>query len=211
MMRCGGRWWTAFVVGALSFGLPGQASAQAADMKQVMLRQGTPVLMELQETLSSRRSREGDRFRLRVSEPVRVEGIIVIPVGTSAVGEVTKVVKKGAFGRSGKLDTRLLYVQMGDERIPLTGRANDEGEGGTGATVAVAVVAGVFSAFVTGTSAELPVGSILTAYVATDQPMLVSAVAPTARAITVPDPSPMAVVPAATGAEAGTKAVEPPR
>jgi hypothetical protein len=166
--------------------------AFAQEAQQLMLRQGTPITMALQEGLSSKTTKVGQRFQLKTSDPVKVNGIVVIPVGTPGTGEVTKVVKKGAFGKSGKLETRLLYVRVGDESIALTGTSNEAGEGGTGATVAVAVIAGVFSAFVTGTSAEYPVGAIMTGFVATDQPMLAVA-APAPMVVPVSAPAPVAI------------------
>ena len=134
----------------------------------VTLRQGTPVYMLSQSELSSKTARVGDRFELRVAEDVIVEGQIVIPAGTRGVGEVSRAEKKGMFGKSGKLDTRVLYARMGNININLAGSANDEGKGGTAGVVAAAVFLLPLAPFITGTSAVLPPGTRMTGWVEND-------------------------------------------
>ncbi|MFN3286913.1 MAG: hypothetical protein ACK40H_00515 [Sphingomonadaceae bacterium] len=142
---------------------------------------------------------------MRVAEPVRVDGHVIVPAGTPAVGEVTRVERKGAFGKSGKLDVRVLHLDLGENRIRLTGTNSDEGAGGTAATVAVAVVAGIFSAFVTGKSAELPVGTQMVGYLESDTPVIVEA---------QPSAPPPIVIPAAAATPAQAAVApgsQPPR
>jgi hypothetical protein len=122
---------------------------------------------------------------MRVAELVRVDGHGIVPAGTQAVGEVTQVKRKGAFGNSGKLDVRVLHLDLGENRIRPTGTNSDLGAGGTGATVAVAVVAGLFSAFVTGKSAELPVGTQMLGYMEANTPVIVEAL-PSLSTISTP-------------------------
>jgi hypothetical protein len=149
-----------------------QQPAAVAVIQQVngrsVLRAGAPVIMKTREALNSKHTKVGHMFELEVVEPVVVGGYTVIPVGARAVGEVTRVVKKGAFGKSGKIDTELRYVMLGSDQVRISGRANDAGKGGTAGTVAVAVLAGVFSAFVTGQSADFPVGTSMTGYTMSD-------------------------------------------
>ncbi len=184
----------------------GPATSPAAPaLGRFTVRQGTEVRMTLEDALSSKSARVGQRFRMRVAEPVRVDGHVIVPAGTPAFGEVTRVERKGAFGKSGKLDVRVLHLDLGENRIRLTGTNSDEGEGGTAATVAVAVVAGIFSAFVTGKSAELPVGTAMVGYIESDTPVIVEA-RPSA-------PSPI-VIPAAAvrpADSAATVVSQPPR
>lgn len=97
----------------------------------------------------------------------------MIRQGSRAVGEIARLVPKGAFGKSGKLDIELLYVDTGDARIRLSGRAANRGESGTTNVVVTAVLAGAFSAFVTGRSADLPSGSPMVGFVDYDVPLLV--------------------------------------
>lgn len=160
--------------------------------------------MSLEEALSSKSVRVGQRFRMRVTEPVRVDGHVIVPAGTQVVGEVTRVERKGAFGRSGKLDVRVLHLDLGENRIRLTGSNSVEGEGGTAATVAVAVVAGLFAAFVTGKSAELPVGTQMLGYLESDMPVIVEALPSAPPPIVIPA---SAVTPAQTTQAPGSQPV----
>ncbi|MGS1018096.1 hypothetical protein [Allosphingosinicella humi] len=128
--------------------------------------------MKTLRELSSKHSRQGDRFDLVVSEDVLVNGHVVIPKGSRGIGEISRLEPKGAFGKSGKLETRLLYVAVGNTRIRLDGQAADRGKSGTGATVATAIFAGVAAAFVTGTSATIPSGSSMIGYTDRDLPIV---------------------------------------
>lgn len=157
---------------------------------QVMLQRGTEVKLKLAQPLNSKHTRTGERFNLEVAEPVTVGGRTVIPVGARAVGEVTNVVKKGAFGKSGKIDTQLTYVMLGDRQVRLDGKAHQAGSGGTAATVGVAIAAGVFSAFVTGKSADLPIGSPMSGFVADDVPIVLTGAAPAPVVVSGATPTP---------------------
>lgn len=169
----------------------------------VVLAQGTAINFRTMNTLSSKTTKLGERFELTVAEPVFVGDVMVVPSGARGVGEVTRVVKKGAFGRSGKLDTKLLYVTVGMQRVGLTGTSNKAGSGGTAGTVAVAVLAGVFSAFVTGKSAEYAPGTVMRAYVDGDTQF--------ASAVTVPSVAQVAAPVAAPAAPGLTTVATPPR
>lgn len=127
--------------------------------------------MKTLAALSSKTNRQGDRFELVLAEDVLVDGHVVIPKGAPGVGEITRLVPKGSFGKSGKLETRVLYVSVGNVRIRLDGQSADRGKSGTGATVVTAVLVGVAAALVTGTSAVIPQGSTLMGYVDRDLPL----------------------------------------
>lgn len=123
------------------------------------------VTVVLVDPLSSKTARVGDRFAIRAAEDVAVGPNVTVPAGTPGVGEVTKVVRKGAFGRSGKIEVRMLYLNASGRQISLSGLAGDRGRSGTLPTIAVAAVAGLLSGFVTGGSANIAAGSRLSAYV----------------------------------------------
>ena len=63
---------------------------------------GIDVKLVLDETLSSRSNVKGDLFRLKVAEPVMVDGAEAIAAGTVVIGEVTNAQTKSAFGVSGR-------------------------------------------------------------------------------------------------------------
>lgn len=182
------------IVGLVAPPVLAQGTAQAVavpaveNAAQLVLRQGTQVRFKTEQALTSKETKEGDRFELTSVEPVYVGSMLVIPAGSRAVGEVTRVVKKGGFGKSGKLDARVLYVLVGDTRIGMTGKANDQGASGTVGTVAAAVFLWPVMPFVTGKSAELPIGTSLTGFVENDIPLAVGAfVAP--KPLIVPAPA----------------------
>ena len=121
-----------------------------------VLKRGTEVVLETVRELNSNDAKVGDRFDLEVREDVKLNGRTVIPAGTRAVGEVTVAKKKGMWGKSGKLETQLLYIEFGDDRIRISGASGDHGKTGTAGVVASLAVVPVAGFFVTGTSAVIP-------------------------------------------------------
>ena len=121
-----------------------------------VLPANTEVLVRMNEDLSGKSAKVGTPFYLTVSQDVIHNNMIVIPRGSRARGEVTWATGKGAFGKSGKMEVEIQYLEIGGRRIPLEGKFRQEGEGNTVATIATAVMVGVFSAFVTGRSALIP-------------------------------------------------------
>jgi hypothetical protein len=154
---------------ALLAGAPFGAWAQAASGP--VLRQGTPVPMKTLAPLSSKRARQGQRFDLEVVDEVRVDGMLVIPKGAHGVGEVSRVVTKGVMGKPGKLEVRVLYVEVGGSRIRLDGRARDKGESGAAPVLLAAPLIGLNAAFFSGKSAVLPAGSAIEGVVFQDLPL----------------------------------------
>ena len=139
-----------------------------------ILRVGTEVPLRLEQELTTqgKQLRVGDRFHLTTSEPVLVNGVNVIPVGTPAVGEITEVRNKGMWGKSGRLTARILYMSVGGRQIRLNGNFNDKGvAGGVGAVAVSALVFLPAGFFMTGTSARIPAGTTIKAFVDEDVPL----------------------------------------
>jgi hypothetical protein len=136
-----------------------------------VLRAGTVVPMRTLETLNSKTVRQGQRFALNVSADVVVDGLVVIPRGARGTGEIARVVSRGMFGKPGKLEVRMLFVEAGGARIRLDGRAAERGKAKTGVVVAGAVLIGVSAGFVKGKSAEIPAGTEVAGYVYADLPL----------------------------------------
>jgi len=167
-----------------------------------VLRVGTEVPLRLTQELTTKgkQLRVGDRFHLETSEPVLVQGVNVIPVGSPAVGEITDVRNKGMWGKSGHLAARVLYVTVNGRQIRLSGAFDDKGvAGGVGAVAVSAIVFLPAGFFMTGTSARVPAGTIVKSFVDEDVPlaMPVAAMAPMqvgvpAAPMTVPGATPAA-------------------
>lgn len=178
-----------------------------------MLRAGSPVVLRLMEEITTKKkaARVGQRFMLEVAEPVLVNGVTVIPSGTPAWGEITTVRNKGMWGKSGKLDARVLYLRIGGRQIRMTGTFDDKGVTGTGGVVASVLLVPVVGFFVTGTSAVLPKGGTVGGFIDEDvelafanasmAPLQVPAAAP---AMSVPVATPGPAAPAAPPAEIST-------
>lgn len=132
------------------------AAAQPANT--LTLPANTPITVRMNEELSTRRNEEGDTFYMSVVGDVVHNGYVIIPAGTRAVGTITWLTGRGAFGKSGKMEISITAVEIGNARVPVVGNFRQEGEGNTVATVGAVVVAGVFGAFVTGHSGVIPAG-----------------------------------------------------
>jgi len=162
-----------------------------------VLRVGTEVPLQLSEELTTqgKKLRVGYRFHLQTSEPVLVNGVNVIPVGSPAVGEITDVRNKGMWGKSGHLGARLLYVTVNGRQIRLSGAFDDKGvAGGVGAVAVSAIVFLPAGFFMTGTSARVPAGSIIKGFVDEDVPLAMPVVAPAPLQVAAP-PAPLQVQP----------------
>jgi hypothetical protein len=180
-----------------------------------ILRSGTEVHLVTRTELTSQTSRVGERFQLEVTDPVTVNGQVVIPQGAIATGEVTRVQHRGMWGRRGILETRLIAVRVGDRNIRLTGAAGDRGHAGTAGVVAAVVVIPVVGFFVTGTSAVIPPRTPTVAYLDEDVPVVFAGpvtpaplVVPAAQPVASPAPT-VAATPAVARTTPAAGAVAP--
>ena len=150
------------------------AAIAAPAMTSATLHVGTEVPLRLSQELTTKgkQLRVGDRFHLETSEPVLVQGVNVIPVGSPAVGEITDVRNKGMWGKSGHLAARILYVTVNGRQIRLSGAFDDKGvAGGVGAVAVSAIVFAPAGFFMTGTSAKVPAGTIIKSFTDEDVPL----------------------------------------
>ena len=138
----------------------------AAAPGAAVLRAGTSVPLRTITSLTTegKKLAVGYRFELETVEPVKVNGAVVIPAGSRAMGEVTQVRNKGMWGKSGGISARLLYVSVDGHQLRLSGSMDDKGVTGTAGVVAAVVFVPVVGFFVTGTSAKIPIGSNVTGY-----------------------------------------------
>lgn len=180
---------------------PAKAPVQVAapPASNAMLRRGVEVPLRLLDELTTKdkRLRVGQRVRLETSEPIAVQGITVIPVGTPAQGEITNVRNKGMWGKSGRFYARVLYLELNGRRIRLDGTFDDKGHAGgalAGTVSAIAFLPAGF--FMTGTSAHLSAGASVTGYIDEDVPLNLPA-APPSAVLTVAAPAAPVVVPVA--------------
>jgi hypothetical protein len=147
---------------------PVEAQASAApEAGLLVLNSGVPITLAVSQEVNSSTHHAGDVFALTVLNDVRIGDTIVIPRGTPAQGEVTWRTGKGAFGKSGKLEFSLRYIDLGGQHIPVSGDFRQEGEGNTVGTGVAILAAGVIGGLiVTGHRARVPVGRELMSQVA---------------------------------------------
>lgn len=136
-------------------------ASEVAVSSPVVLQAGTVIPLVLRQQLSTKINAKGDLFEMSVAEDVRVNDRIVIPAGTRAVGELTRCEPKGAFGRSGKIEARALYVVFGDRALRTTGAISARGKGAPAETVLTTIAAGTLAFVVTGRSATIETGTPL--------------------------------------------------
>ncbi|HYC95549.1 MAG TPA: hypothetical protein VEB39_07615 [Sphingomicrobium sp.] len=179
---------------------PQPAPVQPLPASNAILRVGTAVPVRLLEELTTKgkKLRVGHRFHMETSEPVMVQGVVVIPVGSPAVGEITDVRNKGMWGKSGHLGARLLYVTVNGRQIRLSGAFDDKGvAGGVGAVAVSAIVFLPAGFFMTGTSARVPSGTIIKGFVDEDVPLAMHTAMPPPLAVGVaPTAAPQPSAPA---------------
>jgi hypothetical protein len=115
---------------------------------------------------------------METSEPIMVQGVVAIPVGSPVVGEIIDVRNKGMWGKSGHLGARILYVTVNGRQIRMSGAFDDKGvAGGIGAVAVSTLIFLPAGFFMTGTSARVPVGTIVKAFLDEDVPLAIQAAA----------------------------------
>ncbi len=127
------------------------------------LQVGTPIPLVIKDHLSTKTNARGDLIHMEVAADISAGGQVVIPKGSAAIGEITRCETKGAFGKSGKLEARALYVTLGDRTVRISGALSARGRSGTTETVLTGIAAGLFAFAVTGKSAEVQPGTIVQA------------------------------------------------
>ena len=137
------------------------------------LLDGTPVKLRLAQTISSADAKTGQEVPFEVVEEVRLNDIVVLAKGATAIATVTNAEPKKRMGRGGKLDMSISYARLVDgEKLAL--RAVKEGKGGshtgamTGAMVATSLIvwpAAPFFLFMKGKDISIPAGTEITSFI----------------------------------------------
>jgi LssY C-terminus len=98
----------------------------------LIIAEGTPVKLRLNQTISSKEARIGDRLKFFVTSDLTVDGLTVIPAGSAASGTVIGVKGKRFLGIGGHVIFKLDSVELGSgERIGLTARKEIKGRSHT--------------------------------------------------------------------------------
>jgi hypothetical protein len=82
---------------------------------EITLRNGTPIHLKLGKTISSATAHIGDIVDFTVVEEVLVDGLSVIPAGSTAIGLVSEAETKKRMGHGGKLAFSVNFVHLKDD------------------------------------------------------------------------------------------------
>lgn len=135
------------------------------------LAAGTVIDLEVGEPLDSATQQRGNHFLLRVASPVLVDDRVVIPAGTSVVGEIVHADHAHGGGQPGELILAARTVELGAQRVPLRGfRLGQPTTGGdtTQAAMAASFALGPFAQFIHGHEIHIPIHARGTAKLAQD-------------------------------------------
>ena len=144
------------------------ATPSLALADQIKVPEGTEFPLRIEDSLSSKTAHDGDRFTVTLTDDVKLPDGMVLKAGYRGVGEVVHAEKSGMLGKTGKLDLRVSYLKVGEQRIRLRGSKGAEGKHNTGAQVVTVVLVGVFAAFIKGHNIDIPKGATFSAFVDQD-------------------------------------------
>jgi hypothetical protein len=140
----------------------------AAHAQTIKVPEGTELVISIEEKLSSDANHEGDRFSISLDDDVKLPDGTVLRAGYRGVGEVVEARDNGALGKNGKLNVRLVYLKVGDDRIKLRATKGAKGDTRVGATVATVILFWPAAPFIKGKDVSIKKGTIMTAYVDQD-------------------------------------------
>jgi hypothetical protein len=98
---------------------PAEAAAAAPATGCCTVPARTPVSIEILDTINSKANHNGDRFAFRLAAPLTIDGRVVIPAGTTGVGEVVHAERARFGGRAGELILAARYLDHAGTRIAL--------------------------------------------------------------------------------------------
>jgi hypothetical protein len=140
------------------------------------IHDGTPIKLRLAENVSSADAHAGQEIPFECVDELQVDGVVVLPKGSAAMGTITEAEPKRSMGRAGKLDMTISYARLKDnEKVAL--RATKEAKGGShtgamaGAMVATSLIiwpAAPIFLFMKGKDITIPQGTEITAFVEGD-------------------------------------------
>lgn len=138
--------------------------ASTSALAEIKVPEGTEFAIRLEEAVASSTATEGDRFTISLEDDVKLPDGTVLRAGYRGVGEVVEARDNGMLGKNGKLNVRLVYLKIGEERIRLRANKGMKGETRVGATVATVILFWPAAPFIKGKDVALKKGTMMTAY-----------------------------------------------
>lgn len=148
---------------------PPVASATAALAPPVRIPAGTRVYIAIVDSISTTTIKRGDRFNIRLTDPLVFQGQTVVAAGALGVGEVIDAAPGGMLGRPAKLLLAARYLSVKGVRIPLRSmQLGGSGQDETNTVLALSIAVGPLAGFIRGGEIEIPAGTGARAKLATD-------------------------------------------
>ena len=141
---------------------------QVESESTIVLPRDTPVHLMVLNEVSTKKHEVGHVFRLRVNQPIVIDGRELIPVGATAWGELTDADKSGNVGKSGTLAARLTHLEHNGVRVPIEGETTATGKSGKGETLLGVLAMGPLGLFAKGDNARIKAGEKMVAFVSED-------------------------------------------
>ena len=143
----------------------------------------TPVFVRIDEELSSKKSKPGQRFAILIAEDVHIDGRVVIPAGSAGEGEVVHAARSSLGGKPGELILAARFVKVGDVDVPLRSMLlGGAGKDRANESLAASFVYGV-GFFVVGGAVIVPRDTLASAKTAVEIELPVQLAAPGAPAV----------------------------
>ena len=87
--------------------------------KIITLRAGTPIPIEIVNSVRASNLDRGSRVAFRVSRDVVVDGVTILPYGTPVTGVVYKASRSSVFGTKGKLGIKIENVYTNNSSLKI--------------------------------------------------------------------------------------------
>ncbi|MGH8109681.1 MAG: hypothetical protein ACREO1_13315 [Arenimonas sp.] len=128
----------------------------------------TPIRFTLDTAISSKTAVIGSQFQLKVSEDLVINGVVVIPAGTPATGEIIHAQKSSVFGKAGELLLAIRYIDLHGQKIRMRSFQPYQGKDATNVAMGASFAIGMFAAFIHGGEIEMPANTLVQALVAAE-------------------------------------------
>lgn len=158
-----------------------ESPPQASPAPVLRLAAGSQIEVELVDALSSRVNKLGDKFTIRLVQPISSQGADIIAAGATGQGEVIDAARAGMGGKQGKLIISARFMDLNGRRVRVRGMtfmAAGKSRVDLATGVLLVPYAGVAAVFIQGGEIEMPAGARATVRLAEDLELPVGATTP---------------------------------